>query len=393
MSFDLGEDLTTRRQAGLYRHRRTLASPQQPHVIIDGKPFLAFCSNDYLGLANHPQVIQSFQKATDSFGLGGGASHLVIGHSVPHHELEEALAAFTGRDRALLFANGYMANLGVISALLGKQDAVFQDRLNHASLLDAGRLSGARFQRYLHNDVQNLHVRLQKSSARRKLIVTDGVFSMDGDIAPLRQLTDLAAQHQAWLMVDDAHGFGCLGANGGGSAEAFDLGQQQLPVLVGTLGKAFGTYGAFVAGSEALIETLIQFARTYIYTTSLPPPVAAATLTSLKLLREESWRREHLCSLIQYFRSGCKQLGLELMPSYTPIQPMAVGCENQAVKMSQVLHDCGIMVAAIRPPTVPKGTSRLRITLSASHTHEHVDRLLDALKLAAALSVGSDEES
>ncbi len=383
MSFDLDKDLKARHQDGLYRHRKTLASPQQPQVIIDGKPFLAFCSNDYLGLANHPQVIESFQKAANDFGLGGGASHLVIGHSTPHHELEEALAAFTGRERVLLFANGYMANLGVISALLGKQDAVFQDRLNHASLLDAGQLSGARFQRYLHNDVQNLHARLQKSSARRKLIVTDGVFSMDGDIAPLGPLADLAAQQQAWLMVDDAHGFGFLGANGGGSAQAYGLEQQKLPVLIGTLGKAFGTYGAFVAGSEALIETLIQFARTYIYTTSLPPAVAAASLTSLKLLREEHWRREHLRSLIQNFRSGCEQLGLELMPSPTPIQPLRVGCEKRAVKMSGILHDHGIMVTAIRPPTVPKGTSRLRITLSASHTLDHVNHLLDVLKLAA----------
>ncbi|KEI70037.1 8-amino-7-oxononanoate synthase [Endozoicomonas elysicola] len=383
MSFNLEQDLEARYEAGLYRRRKTLDSPQGPEVIINGQHYLAFCSNDYLGLANHPEVIASFRRATDSYGLGGGASHLVVGHSRAHHQLEEELAAFTGRERALLFSNGYMANLGVISALLGKQDAVFQDRLNHASLLDAGQLSGARFQRYLHNDVDNLEARLQKTSARRKLIVTDGVFSMDGDVAPVQALSDLAAQHQAWLMVDDAHGFGFLGATGGGVAEAYGLSQKQLPVLVGTLGKAFGTSGAFVAGSDVLIETLIQFARTYIYTTSMPPAVASATRTSLLLLQEQHWRREHLQNLIQYFRQGCEQLGLQLMPSQTPIQPLLVGCEKRAVKMSQLLSERGIMVTAIRPPTVPKGSSRLRITFSAAHKLSHVDRLLDALKVVA----------
>lgn len=381
MGFNLEQDLQARCAAGLYRSRKTLDSPQGPEVIINGQPFLAFCSNDYLGLANHPDVIASFRQATDDYGLGGGASHLVIGHSRAHHQLEEELAEFTGRERALLFSNGYMANLGVISALLGKQDAVFQDRLNHASLLDAGRLSGARFQRYLHNDVDSLKVRLQKADARRKLIVTDGVFSMDGDIAPVLALSDLAEQHKAWLMVDDAHGFGFLGATGGGVAQAYGLSQAQLPVLVGTLGKAFGTSGAFVAGSDALIETLIQFARTYIYTTSMPPAVASATRTSLILLQEQSWRREHLQDLIRHFREGCEQLDLPLMPSETPIQPLLVGCEKRAVKMSQLLAKQGIMVTAIRPPTVPKGSSRLRITFSASHELHHVDRLLDGLKM------------
>ncbi|MBO9482091.1 8-amino-7-oxononanoate synthase [Salinisphaera sp. G21_0] len=383
MSFNLEQDLEARHAAGLYRRRQTLDSPQGPEVIINGQHCLAFCSNDYLGLANHPDVIACFQQATDHYGLGGGASHLVVGHSRAHHQLEEALAEFTGRERVLLFANGYMANLGVISALLGKQDAVFQDRLNHASLLDAGRLSGARFQRYLHNDVDNLTNRLQKTRARRKLIVTDGVFSMDGDVAQVKALSDLAEQHQAWLMVDDAHGFGFLGATGGGVAEAYGLGQKHLPVLVGTLGKAFGTYGAFVAGSNALIETLIQFARTYIYTTSMPPAVASATLTSLNLLREQQWRREHLQTLIQYFRSGCEQLGLPLMPSPTPIQPLLVGCARRAVTISRRLSEQGILVTAIRPPTVPEGSSRLRITFSASHKLHHVDRLLDALTMAA----------
>ena len=372
-------DLQERQDAGLYRSRKTLSSPQGPVVVVDGKKFLAFCSNDYLGLANHPEVISSLQKAGSDYGVGGGASHLVVGHNRAHQQLEEELAEFTGRDRVLLFSNGYMANLGVISALLGKPDAVFQDRLNHASLLDAGQLSGARFQRYLHNDVANLETRLQRSDARRKLIVTDGVFSMDGDLAPLPELSQLASEQDAWLMVDDAHGFGCLGTSGGGAAEYFDLSQSDLPVLVGTMGKAFGTAGAFVTGSDALIETLIQFSRTYIYTTSLPPAVAEATRTSLRLLREETWRRQHLQELVQYFRQGCEQLGLSLMDSASPIQPIMVGTAGAAVAMSEALAQQGILVTAIRPPTVPQGTSRLRITFSAAHQKQHVDRLLAAL--------------
>lgn len=338
------------------------------------------CSNDYLGLANHPDVIASLKKATSVYGVGSGASHLVIGHSRAHHQLEEELADFTGRDRVLLFSNGYMANLGVISALLGKQDAVFQDRLNHASLLDAGLLSGARFQRYLHNDVTSLDAKLNRTEARRKLIVTDGVFSMDGDVAPLPELVRQAKAHNAWLMVDDAHGFGCLGHQGGGISEYFDLSQDDLPVLVGTLGKAFGTAGAFVAGSEALIETLVQFSRTYIYTTSMPPAVTEATRTSLRLLREESWRRDHLQTLVQTFRAGCEHLGLQLMDSTSPIQPIMVGTAENAVAMSDALAQQGILVTAIRPPTVPKGTSRLRITFSAAHSKQHVDQLLTALE-------------
>ncbi|WP_413783218.1 8-amino-7-oxononanoate synthase [Endozoicomonas montiporae] len=380
MDKELQQDLQSRREANLYRSRKTLETAQGPEVVIDGKPYLAFCNNDYLGLANHPEVVARLKKATADYGVGGGASHLVVGHSRAHHQLEEELAEFTGRDRVLLFSNGYMANLGVISALLNKQDAVFQDRLNHASLLDAGLLSGARFQRYLHNDVDNLTTRLERSDARRKLIVTDGVFSMDGDVAPLPELAELAKQQNAWLMVDDAHGFGCLGKMGGGVAEYFDLSQDDLPVLVGTLGKAFGTAGAFVAGSEALIETLIQFSRTYIYTTSMPPAVAAATRTSLKLLREETWRRDHLQVLVQYFRQGCEQLGLQLMESASPIQPVMVGSASSALAMSNALAEQGILVTAIRPPTVPEGTSRLRITFSAAHSREHVDQLLSALE-------------
>ncbi|WP_422139138.1 8-amino-7-oxononanoate synthase [Endozoicomonas sp. ALC020] len=380
MAFDLEKDLQIRRARGLYRTRKTLEVPQGAEVVVDGKSYLAFCNNDYLGLANHPDICAAMARATSDYGTGGGASHLVIGHSRAHHQLEEELAEFTGRERVLLFSNGYMANLGVITALLGKEDAVFQDRLNHASLLDAGLLSGARFQRYLHKDLANLETRLNRTDGRRKLIVTDGVFSMDGDLAPLKALAELAHRQDAWLMVDDAHGFGVLGNNGGGVAEHCSLGQRDLPVLVGTLGKAFGTAGAFVAGSEALIETLIQFARTYIYTTSMPPAIAEATRVSLEILKEESWRREHLDKLVQYFRKECQQMGLKLMDSHSPIQPVIVGSADTAVAMSDALAAQGILVTAIRPPTVPEGTSRLRITFSAAHKQQHVEQLLHALE-------------
>ncbi|CAM3471396.1 8-amino-7-oxononanoate synthase [Parendozoicomonas haliclonae] len=380
MGFDLQPALQKRKADNLYRSRRTLEGPQQPEVVIDGKPVLAFCSNDYLGLANHPEVIRSFQNAANQYGVGGGASHLVNGHSRAHQQLEEELAAFTGRPRALLFSTGYMANLGVISALLGKGDAVFEDRLNHASLLDGGLLSGAKFQRFLHCDPASLEQKLARTEAPRKLVVADGVFSMDGNIAPLKDYAAVAQKHDAWLMVDDAHGFGTVGHGGRGVADLFDLGMRELPVLMGTLGKAFGTSGAFVAGSEELIETLIQFARTYIYTTSIPPGVAEATRTSLKILEQDEWRREHLQSLIQRFRLGCEQLGLELMASSTPIQPIVMGEADKALSFSRKLEERGILVTAIRPPTVPKGSSRLRVTLSASHTEEQIDRLLAALE-------------
>ncbi|MGB0204459.1 MAG: 8-amino-7-oxononanoate synthase [Neptuniibacter sp.] len=384
MSFDeLSAELNNRKQQFLYRQRRTLETPQQPLVEVDGREYLAFCSNDYLGLANHPEVISSFQNAANIYGVGGGASHLVNGHSKAHHDLEEALAEFTGRPRALLFSTGYMANLGAVNALLDKQDAVFEDRINHASLLDAGLLSGARFQRYLHNDVESLDKRLSKTEARRKLVVTDGVFSMDGDLADLPAISSVCEKHRAWLMVDDAHGFGCLGKNGGGCAELFDMSTNQLQVLVGTLGKGFGTAGAFVAGSEELVETLIQHARTYIYTTSMPPSVAAATLTSLKILQSENWRREKLETLIKQFRTGCEQIGLQLMDSPTPIQPILIGESDKALEMSQGLEQEGIFISAIRPPTVPQGSARLRVTLSAAHDEEQVNTLLNKLEKVA----------
>ena len=387
-NFGLTERLAKRRSENLFRQRSLIESPQQPEIKIEGKNYLAFLSNDYLGLANHPQVIAALSEGAKRWGVGGGASHLVIGHSQPHHQLELALAEFTGYERVLLLSSGYTANLAVITALLSQGDTLLHDRLNHASLLDAGLLSGARFRRYLHKDTQSLTKHLAAAQGNR-LIATDGVFSMDGDLAPLPELAALAKANNAWLMVDDAHGFGVLGKKGGGLVEHYDLSQADVPVLVGTLGKAFGTAGAFVAGSEELIETLIQFARPYIYTTSSPPAIACATLASLKILQEESWRREHLQVLIQQFREGTQALGLNLLPSSTPIQPIIIGNTEKTMAVAANLRGQGILVAAIRPPTVAKGAARLRITLTADHTSQQVDQLLSAL---ASCKLGANHD-
>jgi 8-amino-7-oxononanoate synthase len=373
------DELARRRAAGLYRARRVTSSPQQAEMRVDGRPMLSFCSNDYLGLANHPEVIQAATEAMRDYGWGSGAAHLINGHSHHHHALEEELAAFTGRPRALLFSTGYMANQGVISALLGSSDGLFQDRLNHASLVDAGRLSQAQVKRYQHADPASLERQIQASEVQHRLIVTDGVFSMDGDLAPLPELADIARRYNAWLMVDDAHGLGVLGQQGGGSISHFGLDQQAVPILMGTLGKGLGSFGAFVAGSEALIETLIQQARSYIYTTATPPAVAAATRVSLRIAQQESWRRERLRALVEGFREQAARIGLPLMDSFTPIQPVLAGSARQALAWSRELETQGILVSAIRPPTVPEGSARLRITFSAGHTDQHLQCLLDAL--------------
>ncbi len=377
---DLSVQLQQRRAQNLYRSRRVLASPQGAEVVIDGRRYLAFCSNDYLGLANHPDLIRAFQSAAERYGVGSGAAHLISGHSHEHHALEEDLAEFTDRPRALLFSTGYMANLGVISALLGRGDTVYEDRLNHASLLDGGLLCGARLRRYAHADAQALAPWLADREGGEALIATDGVFSMDGDLAPLPALAQVADEHGAWLMVDDAHGFGVIGREGKGSLNHYGLDPAKAPIVIGTLGKAFGTAGAFVAGSEALIETLIQTARTYIFTTATPPALAAATRVSLRLARQEEWRREKLRALVGRFRAGAGQLGLSLLESWTPIQPLLVGDAGRAVALSEALRQRGILIGAIRPPTVPVGTARLRITFSAAHSEQQVDRLLEALE-------------
>lgn len=364
---------------GLTRQRWICDSPQQPIRQLGDKSYINFSSNDYLGLAADTRLVEAMINALNTQGVGSGASHLTAGHHRAHHQLEEALAEFTGREKALVFSSGYMANLGVITALMGKDGAIFQDKLNHASLLDAAKLSDAASRRFPHLDYAALDRMLSASSSQQRLVVSDGVFSMDGDRVDGRRLADLCQQHKAWLMLDDAHGFGVLGEQGAGCAELEGLNQQQLPILVGTLGKAFGTSGAFVAGSAVLIDTLVQFSRTYIYTTAMPPAIAQATLTSLTIVQSESWRREKLNTLIAKFRQGCESLGIPLMHSTTPIQPILVGESELAVSLSEALKEAGFWITAIRPPTVPLGMARLRVTLTVSHTEAQVEHLLNVL--------------
>jgi 8-amino-7-oxononanoate synthase len=377
--------LEARRAQQLYRVRREVQTPQDTRLRVGGRELLNFCGNDYLGLANDPRVKEAFTAGIAQYGAGSGASHLVCGHSTPHEALEAALAEFTGRSRALVYSSGFMANVGVLTAVLGPQDAVFEDRLNHASLLDGGLFSDARFRRYAHLDVAALERLLDEDEiCGERLVVSDGVFSMDGDVAPLAQLMDVCERQNALLMIDDAHGFGCLGSDGGGLAslvreQGARVDEQRLPILVGTLGKAFGTAGAFVAGSAELIETLIQFSRPYIYSTALPPAVASATLRSLEILRSEGWRRERLQALVARFRRECLSLGFTLTDSATPIQGVLLGTTQAALEASQQLEAQGLLVTAIRPPTVPQGSARLRVTFNATHTDAQLDRLLEAL--------------
>jgi len=381
------EELQRLRAQHLFRTRRVLESPQGVEVRVDGMSLLSFCSNDYLGLANDARVNAALHSGVERYGVGSGASHLVTGHSVAHHELEEELAAFVGAGRALLFSTGYMANLGVATTLLDRRGTVFEDKLNHASLIDAARLSGAQVQRYAHGDLTRLEAQLTAAEGA-KLIMTDGVFSMDGDIADVARLNGLAQQHGAWLLVDDAHGLGVLGAHGRGTLEHFGLRPQAPVILLGTLGKAFGTFGAFIAGDDELIEYLIQQARTYIYTTALPPAVAEATRASLRIVQEEGWRRDVLNARIAQFRAGAAQLGLKLLDSPTPIQALILGDAQAAIDASAALRARGILVPAIRPPTVPAGSARLRVTFCAQHSGQHVDRLLEALAGLPSLQAG-----
>jgi 8-amino-7-oxononanoate synthase len=347
--------------------------------VVDGRPLLNFCSNDYLGLAADPRVVEALRTAAANWGVGSGAAHLVTGHTAGHHALEEELAEFTGREAALLFSTGYMANVGVITALAARGEVLLQDKLNHASLLDGARQSDARLLRYAHANAAEA-ARLAAAHAESLvLLATDGVFSMDGDVAPLRELAATAMRHDAWLLVDDAHGFGVLGARGAGSLEAAGLSADEVPLLMGTLGKACGTFGAFVAGDRAVIELILQRARSYIYTTALPPAVAAATRASLAILRAEGGRRERLGQLIARFRMGAAQRGLPLATSITPIQPILVPGAEQCMAASRQLMERGFWVSAIRHPTVPAGTERLRVTLSAGHREQDVEALLDAL--------------
>jgi 8-amino-7-oxononanoate synthase len=376
---DLRERLHHRQDAGLYRYRSTLQSPQESRVLIEGQEYLAFCSNDYLGLANHPQLVEAACEGARLYGVGAGASHLISGHSVAHHALETALAAFTGFPRAVLFSTGYMANAGVVSALVGRHDAIFADKLNHASLNEAALLSRAQFFRYPHLDIAVLERQLAASPARRKLVITDSVFSMDGDIAPVEALLALCQMHDAWLMLDDAHGFGVLGEKGQGIASHFDISSPRI-IYMATLGKAAGVFGAFVAGQPEVVETLVQQARSYIYTTASPPMLSHALLKSLELIESEGWRRRKLVQLIACLKGELQSLRWKLLPSSTPIQPLIIGEADAALEVSEALRAKNILVPAIRPPTVPPGSARLRLSLSALHSIEDVARLGAALK-------------
>ena len=381
---DIAAELESRRQAGLYRSRRTIDGPHRPALTADGKPLLSFCSNDYLGLASDPRLTEAATQALASHGLGGASSHLICGHHRAHHELEAKLADFTGYEDALFFSTGYMANLGVISAFAGKGDTVFSDSLNHASIIDGCRLSRATVRPYPHGDTAALETMLADTPGH-KLVVTDGVFSMDGDVAPLRELARICKAHDALLMVDDAHGIGVLGEGGRGSVAQLGLSPDEVPLLVGTFGKALGTSGAFCAASRLHVDYLVQKARTYIYTTAMPPALAAATMQSLEVVQSDDWRRTHLAGLVQRFRSELSGMGYELMPSNTPIQPILVGDNESALALSRALEEQGLLVTAIRPPTVPAGEARLRVTFSASHSEQDLDCLLEALQNCRSL--------
>ena len=366
--FGLTEHLAELTAQHLTRQTRAVERGVTPYVWRDSKQYLNFSSNDYLGLAEHPAVIDAAQGHLKQHGVGAGAAHLITGHTSLHDQLEQRLASLSGYPRALLFSTGYMANLGVMDALLSAKDMVYQDRLNHASLLDGGRLSGAKMRRYAHRDLAMLEHWLATDDAPRKLIVTDQVFSMDGTEAPLPELIALAKRYQAGLMIDDAHGFG--------------LRAHALPpvdVYMATLGKAIGTFGAFVAGSDDLIEYLTSRARTFCFTTATPPLLAAATLAALDVIAAEPQRRPQLQANIQQLREGLQAQGWQLVESHTAIQPIIVGDAARTLALSQRLADQGILAVAIRPPTVPQGTSRLRVTLSAAHTAEHVGRLVEVM--------------
>jgi 8-amino-7-oxononanoate synthase len=367
--------------SGLRRRRRTVhrRAPESAGIELDGRSCIDFCSNDYLGLAAHPLVVEAFIHAARSHGVGARASHLITGHQAEHAALEHEIAAFTGRERAIVFSTGYMANLGLVRAIAGRNAAVYGDELNHASLIDGGRLSGARLHRYPHGDAAALDQQLARQESGAALVLTDGVFSMDGDLAPLPALAAACAVRGAFLAVDDAHGLGVTGATGRGSLEHFGLSPAQVPALVGTFGKAFGTSGAFIAGSKDLIETLIQRARTYIYTTALPPAVAAATRAALAVSIAEPWRRLRVLALASRFRELALAAGIRLGASLTPIQPILLGSAGMSVRASDMLLERGFFVAAIRPPTVPAGTSRLRVTLSAAHRDADIEDLVATL--------------
>lgn len=375
----LQAELKQRAADGLLRKRRLISSPQGAAIKADGREVLSFCSNDYLGLANHPDLIAAMQQAAEKSGVGSGASHLITGHHQYHDQLEKALAAFVKMPAALLFSTGYMANLGVVGTLVGRGDAIFADKLNHASLNDAAILSRAEFNRFPHNDLVALEGMLKTSKVPRKLVIVDAVFSMDGDLAPVPELLALCDRYDAWLLLDDAHGFGVLGKGGSGILSHFNLCSPRI-IYMATLGKAAGVFGAFVAGDTVLIEYLVQKARTYIYTTAVPPAIAATVMAALKIIRKNETRRKHLNKLITYLKTNLNLDKWKLADSSTAIQPLMIGNNESALALSEYLLTRGILVPAIRPPTVPNNTARLRISLSAAHSLDDVKRLISALQ-------------
>ena len=376
---NLKQALIQRKEQGLYRQRKQIQSPQGREITLDGQRVLNFCSNDYLGLAAHPEVNKAFVRGAELYGVGSGSAHLVNGHSSAHHQLEEALAEFTGYTRTLLFSTGYMANLGVAQSLCTHRDHIIEDRLNHASLLDAAKISGAKLSRYLHGNYQSLQDKLSKHDTGECLVSSDAVFSMDGDQADITTMANLCRAQNAWLMLDDAHGFGVLGKNGAGSLSHQQIAAKNVPIYMATLGKALGTAGAFIAGSDELIEYLIQTARCYIFTTAMPAAIAEATRVSLKLLVTENWRQQALTQNIRHFKSLAKQSEIPLLASDTAIQPVIINDSQKALDTSQALFKKGLHVAAIRPPTVPANTARLRITLRADHTQNDIQHLVECL--------------
>ena len=376
--------LDQRKVDGLLRQRRLLDSPQAEHIVANNQHFLSFCSNDYLGLANHPDLIATMQSAAQASGVGSGASNLITGHHRYHDNLEKQLAKFVQMPAALLFSTGYMANIGVISALMGRNDAVFADKLNHACLNDGAFLSRAAFHRFPHNDVTALEALLKTSTAKHKLIAADAVFSMDGDMAPLPEYLSLCEKYDAYLYVDDAHGFGVLGEHGQGTLNHFKLKSPRV-IMMATLGKAAGVAGAFVAGEQVVIDYLIQKANSYVYSTPAPPALSATLSASVNLIEHGDHLRSHLRTLIAYLKDNLNCRKWQLMPSDTAVQPLVVGGNHEALALSEYLQSCGVLVPAIRPPTVPVGTSRLRISLSAAHSIEDIKKLIKVLHQAETI--------
>jgi 8-amino-7-oxononanoate synthase len=374
-------ELDRRKADGLLRQRRLLDSPQAEYIVANGQDYLSFCSNDYLGLANHPTLVATLRSAAADSGVGSGASNLITGHHRYHDELEKRLAKFVELPAALVFSTGYMANIGVLGALVGRGDAIFADKLNHACLNDGGYYSLAEFHRFAHNDVAALEKLLKASTAKHKLIAVDAVFSMDGDIAPLPEYLRLCEQYDTYLYVDDAHGFGVLGQHGKGSLSHFNLKSPRL-IYMATLGKAAGVAGAFVAGQQVVIDYLIQTAKSYVYSTPAPPALSATLIESIKIIEQGDDLRAHLQHLIVTLKQHLQLKNWELLPSETAVQPLIVGSNHAAVELSEHLQKQGILVPAIRPPTVPVNTARLRISLSAAHTEQDVIKLAQALNIA-----------